>query len=64
MRRARPYLGSWQVAGGTQENTVVLQPGAGGTVQLRTQDGRLLATVPAGKSIVLKSGFKLSYLIV
>ncbi|WP_375435077.1 hypothetical protein [uncultured Hymenobacter sp.] len=64
VRRARPYTGTWEVEGGTQENTVVLQPGVGGTVLLRTQDGRLLATVPAGKSIVLKSGFSLSYLIV
>lgn len=33
----------------------------GGTVELWTAGGRLLATVPAGSRIVLKSGFKLSY---
>ncbi|SHL87297.1 hypothetical protein [Hymenobacter psychrotolerans] len=64
LRRCRPYLGSWEVSAHGLETGVVLQPGAGGTVQLRTAGGQLLATVPAGKSIVLRSGFKLSYQIV
>ncbi|RSK45193.1 hypothetical protein [Hymenobacter rigui] len=63
LRRARPYLGTWEVAEYGQQSGVVLQPGAGGTVQLRTAGGRRLATVPAGKTLVLKSGFKLSYQI-
>ncbi|WBO86263.1 hypothetical protein [Hymenobacter yonginensis] len=63
LRRARPYTGTWQVAEYGQQSGVVLVPGAGGTVQLRTAAGQLLATVPAGKTIVLRSGFKLSYQI-
>jgi hypothetical protein len=63
-RRARPYLGTWQVSGVGVQSSAVLGSGAGGTVVLRTTDGRVLATVPAGKSIVLKSGFKLGYQIV
>lgn len=62
LRRARPYLGSWPV----HEDGVIEQPangGGDGTVELRTAGGRLLARVPAGRSIVLKSGFKLSYSI-
>lgn len=63
-RRARPYLGTWQVSGLGLQSSVQLGTGAGGSVVLRTADGRILAIVPAGKSIVLKSGFKLSYQIV
>jgi len=61
-RRARPYLGTWQV--GSVGLGSLLGAGAGGTVVLRTASGNILATVPAGKSIVLKSGFKLGYQIV
>jgi hypothetical protein len=61
-RRARPYLGTWQV--GSVGLGGLLSAGAGGTVVLRTASGKILATVPAGKSIVLKSGFKLGYQIV
>ncbi|MCA8830544.1 hypothetical protein [Hymenobacter pini] len=65
LRRARPYLGTWQVAEWGQESApIVVQPGVGGSVQLRTAGGQLLATVPAGRSIILKSGFKLSYQII
>lgn len=64
-RRARPYLGTWQVSGvGLQQSSALLGAGAGGTVVLRTAGGQVLATVPAGKSIVLQSGFKLGYQIV
>lgn len=59
-RRARPYLGTWQVS----ELGLQLGAGADGTVELRTASGRLLARVPAGKSVVLRSGFKLDYQIV
>ena len=61
-RRARPYLGTWQV--GSVGLGSVLGTGAGGTVVLRTVSGRLLATVPAGKTIVFRSDFKLGYQIV
>lgn len=63
-RRARPYEGTWQVSGIGLESGVQLGPGAGGTVELRTAGGQLLAIVPAGKTVVLKSGFKLGYAIV
>lgn len=62
-RRARPYLGTWQVVAGGL-GSVVLGAGGGGTVVLRTAGGQVLATVPAGKSIILQSGFKLGYQIV
>jgi hypothetical protein len=64
-RRARPYLGSWTVSGRGLESGVQLGSGpASGTVELRTAGGRLLALVPAGKTVVLKSDFKLKYEIV
>jgi hypothetical protein len=63
-RRARPYRGTWRVSGAGLNGSLDLQPGAGGSVELRTQDGRLLATVPAGRTVVLRSGFQLSYQIV
>lgn len=63
LRRARPYLGTWQVSQHGLESGIVLSPGGDGTVVLRTAGGTVLATVPAGKTIVLKSGFKLSYQI-
>ena len=63
-RRARPYTGTWLVSGAGLESGAQLGPGAGGTIELRTARGRLLATVPAGKTVVLKSDFKLNYEIV
>ncbi|QNE39499.1 hypothetical protein F1C16_08005 [Hymenobacter sp. NBH84] len=62
-RVARPSLGSWLVSERGLE-LGELQGSGDGSVQLRTASGQLLATVPAGKSIVLKSGFKLGYEIV
>ncbi|MBO3270768.1 hypothetical protein [Hymenobacter defluvii] len=63
VRVARPYLGSWLVSERGLE-LGELQGTGDGSVQLRTVGGQLLATVPAGKSIILKSGFKLGYEIV
>ena len=63
-RRARPYAGTWLVSGRGLESGLQLGSGAGGTVQLRTAGGRLLELVPAGRTIVLKSDFKLGYSIV
>jgi hypothetical protein len=63
-RRARPYTGTWLVSGRGLSCGLQLNPGPSGTVELRTSGGRLLAIVPAGHSIVLKSDFKLSYQIV
>ncbi|MBC6698891.1 hypothetical protein [Hymenobacter sp. BT190] len=65
VRRARPYTGTWTVSGrGLEGGGLVLQPGAGGSVELRSAEGRLLATVPAGRTVVLRSGFQLSYQII
>jgi hypothetical protein len=63
-RRARPYRGTWQVSGVGLQAGVQLGVGSAGTVELRTAGGHLLATVPAGHTIVLKSGFKLGYEII
>jgi hypothetical protein len=63
-RRARPYAGTWVVSGHGLESGLNMGVGAGGTVELRTAGGRLLAVVPAGKSVVLKSDFRLNYQIV
>ncbi|MCA8830166.1 hypothetical protein [Hymenobacter pini] len=63
-RRARAYFGTWQVSEYGLHQPVGMQQGQGGTIELRTQGGQLLATVPAGKRIILKSGFKLSYQII
>ncbi|OUJ68612.1 hypothetical protein [Hymenobacter crusticola] len=62
LRPARPYLGSWLVSEKGLE--LGLYVGPGGSVELRTAGGRVLEVVPAGKSIVLRSGFKLGYQIV
>jgi hypothetical protein len=61
-RRARSYLGTWQV--GNVGLGSVLGVGSGGSVVLRTPNGQVLAIVPAGKSIVLGSSFQLNYQIV
>jgi hypothetical protein len=63
-RRARPYLGTWDVSGVGLTGGLQLGSGPGGSVILRTPGGRILAVVPAGKSIVLKSDFQLNYQIV
>lgn len=62
-RRARPYEGTWLVSGVGLQGGVQLGSGPGGQVELRTAGGRLLALVPAGRSVVLKSDFHLEYLI-
>ena len=61
-RRARPYLGTWQV--GSVGLGSLLGVGSGGSIILRTASGQVLAIVPAGKSIVLGSSFQLNYQIV
>lgn len=63
-RRARPYTGTWDVSGVGLTGSLQLGSGAGGSVILRTAAGRILAVIPTGKSVVLRSGFKLNYQIV
>ncbi|GAA3953898.1 hypothetical protein [Hymenobacter algoricola] len=60
-RRARPYRGTWAVSGLGLQYAVELQQGNGGSVELRTAGGVLLATVLAGKTVILKSGFRLNF---
>ena len=57
-RRARPYLGTWDVSG------VVLQPVATGTIEIRDARGQLMATVAAGRTVVVRSGFRVDFTIV
>jgi hypothetical protein len=63
-RRARPYLGSWEVSGLGLETGMVLQPGQGGRVEIRDKRGTLMATVDAGRTVVLRSGFRVAFTIV
>jgi hypothetical protein len=63
-RRARPYLGTWQVSGVGLSGGVQLGTGAGGVVYLRDRAGNLLATVPAGKTIIVRSGFRVAFSII
>jgi hypothetical protein len=64
VRRARPYIGTWRVSARGLDSGVDFTPGTGGSVEVRSAGGRLLATIPAGKTLVLRSGFALSYAIV
>jgi hypothetical protein len=63
-RRARPYLGTWNVSGVGLTGGVQLGSGAGGVVYLRDRAGNLLATVPAGKTIIVRSGFRVAFSII
>jgi hypothetical protein len=63
-RRARPYLGTWLVSGVGLAGGVQLGAGAGGVVYLRDRAGNLLATVPAGKTIIVRSGFRVAFSII
>lgn len=63
-RRARPYLGTWTVSGVGLGGSVTLGGGTGGVVYLRDLAGNLMATVPAGKTIVLRSGFRVAFSII
>lgn len=63
-RRARPYLGTWTVSGVGLQTGVVLQPGGGGQVLIRDRAGNLMATVAAGRTVVVRSGFRVAFTIV
>ncbi|MDO7875526.1 hypothetical protein Q5H93_12350 [Hymenobacter sp. ASUV-10] len=63
VRRARPYLGTWQVAGGGLQAGIELGAGAGGTVTIRNRAGQVVATVQAGQTVVLRSGFRVAFSI-
>lgn len=59
-RRARPYLGTWRVSGVGLLGDVELGTGVGGSVYVRDAAGKLLATVPAGRTVVVRSAFQLT----
>jgi hypothetical protein len=63
-RRARPYLGTWLVSGVGLQTGVQLGAGAGGVVEIRDRAGNLMATVAAGRTVVVRSGFRVAYTIV
>ena len=63
-RRARPYLGTWDVSGRGLVGGVQLATGVGGVVYVRDRAGNLMATVPAGKTLVLSSPFRVSLAII
>ncbi|MGI4759596.1 MAG: hypothetical protein ACRYF0_02730 [Janthinobacterium lividum] len=63
-RRARPYLGTWTVSGVGLGGSVTLGGGSGGEVYVRDLAGNLLATVPAGKTLIVRSGFRVAFSII
>lgn len=63
-RRARPYLGSWEVSAQGLEGGLVLGSGSGGRVEIRDKYGVLVATVDAGRTVVLRSGFRVAFTII
>ena len=63
-RRARPYRGTWEVSGLGLAGSVQLGAGSGGTVQVRDRAGNLLATVPAGQTVIVRSGFRVAFSII
>lgn len=62
-RRARPYRGTWEVSGVGLEDSLQLG-GTGGSVEIRDMRGQLMATVPAGRTVVVRSGFRVAYTII
>ena len=62
-RRARPYLGTWLVSGVGLNGSLELAGGPRGTVEIRDRHGNLMATVPAGRTVVVRSGFRVAYTI-
>jgi hypothetical protein len=61
-RRARPYEGTWSVSGQGLQSGLDLNAG-GGVVEIRDRDGNLMASVPAGRTVVVLSGFRVAYSI-
>ncbi|MDO7853169.1 hypothetical protein [Hymenobacter convexus] len=61
-RRARPYLGTWDVSAVGLQGGLVLQ-GQGGQVLIRDRRGNIMATVAAGSTVVLRSGFRVAFSI-
>jgi hypothetical protein len=63
-RRARPYLGTWEVSGVGLETGLQLGTGTGGQIEIRDRAGNLMATVAAGRTVVVRSGFRVAFTIV
>ncbi len=62
-RRARPYLGTWLVSDVGLQTGLQLGSASGGVVEIRDRAGNLMATVPAGRTVVVRSGFRVAYTI-
>ncbi len=67
-RRARPFLGSFQVASGqliTAITTITItEPGGGSSAQVVDLQGNVITTIPAGKKLLLDSSFQLNYALI
>lgn len=61
-RRARAYFGSWLVSEHGVQG-IGMQQGQGGTIELRDRAGALMAIVPAGKTVIVRSGFRVAFTI-
>ncbi|MBC6988554.1 hypothetical protein [Hymenobacter sp. BT491] len=62
-RRARAYFGYWVVSEHGVDGGLVLQQGQGGSIELRDRRGVLMATVPVGKTVIIRSGFRVAFTI-
>ncbi|TPG71999.1 hypothetical protein [Hymenobacter nivis] len=62
-RRARPYLGTWQVSGVGLEGSVQLGTVPGGRVEIRDRAGKLMGVAEAGQTVVVRSGFRVAFTI-
>jgi hypothetical protein len=60
-RRARPYLGSWQVSGVGLQQGVQLGQGSSGRVEIRDRAGNLMGIAEAGQTVVVRSGFRVAF---
>ncbi|UOQ99887.1 hypothetical protein MUN81_10390 [Hymenobacter sp. 5317J-9] len=62
-RRSRPYLGTWAVSGQGLGGSIVLGSGAGGSITIRDVAGNVMATVDAGRTVVVRSAFQVAFSI-
>jgi hypothetical protein len=62
-RPARPYQGTWVVSAVGLDSGLELGQASGGVVEIRDARGQIMATVPAGRTVVLRSGFRVAYTI-
>lgn len=64
-RRARPFLGQFQVADGQLVTAVtIVYSGAAGATEVVDLQGNTILTVPAGAKLQLSSAFQLNYALI